>query len=796
MEKYQGLTSAKALEKHQSFGKNEIVVKKQFSAVSLLAVQFLTLINAILFITSFLAFFVGDSLDAYFILAIIIINALFGFFQEYRAEKSLEKLKAYTSETARVIRDGIETQIDTKELVPGDLVILSEGDRIPADGVLKETHHIEVDESILTGESLPLTKNFHDLVYLGTLVITGRGYFEVLAIGTQTKFGQIAQSLVTIKNDKTPLQKQLNTLGIILTAIAFSIAFLLIPIGIMQGKMLVPLILLAVSIGIAAVPEGLPAVITIALALGTNRMAKQKAIVRKMPSIETLGAIQVILIDKTGTLTKNTMRVKKVWTNTKKDITDIQIASILGNTAALITKAKFLGKDTQPPDWDIVGDRTDGALLLWTRQENQQLENEIKKGRIVDEFVFDPKRKTITTVFEKNDTYHVFVRGAPELILKKSKNSTKDKETIKKAIEENAKNGLRIIGFGTKILHEHSGFNRDQLENDLTFLGIVCLYDPPRDEAKLAVKAAKQAGVRVIMVTGDNELTALAIAKEIELVEKDEDVITGEKLDILSDDQLTLLLGKTRIFARTKPHDKLRLVSLLKNQGYITGVTGDGVNDALALKKADVGVAMGEKGTDVAKEASDIILVDDNFATLVKAIEEGRTIYRNIVTAIVYLLSGNLSELSLVFGASLLGLPTPLLPTQILWINLVTDSLPALALASDTKSPKILSEQPRDPKSPILTSHRLSIIATIGFGLAALLIGLYAFLLPLMPEIKAQTIIFNTLIFLHLIMAFVVRKQSPFRINKLFIFSAVIIVFLQIIITTVPALQKIFHLSI
>ncbi|MBI2034813.1 MAG: cation-translocating P-type ATPase [Candidatus Levybacteria bacterium] len=795
MEKHHGLNLQEVEEKKKTFGKNEIIVKKRYSAVSIIASQFFTFINAVLLTASFFAFIINDTLDAFFILAIILINAIFGFFQEYRAEKSLEKLKTYTSARSRVIRDGKETQVSTKDLVPGDLVVLSEGDRIPSDGKLTESHHVEIDESILTGESLPVFKDSGDSLFLGTLVTKGRGYFSVTEIGMKTKFGQIAESLATVTADKTPLQKQLKTLGKVISILAIGISLFLIPLGLMQGETLLPLLLLAVSIGIAAIPEGLPAVITIALALGTSRMAKQKAIVRKMPSIETLGAMQIVLVDKTGTLTQNTMRVKEVWTknNTHKDL--LKYACVLGNTASLIVKTESSAKE-KPTDWDIVGDRTDGALLLWVKEQDPAIDEDLQKGKVIDEHVFDARTKTITTVFEKQGKRYVFVRGAPEAVLAKSKASAKEKKHIQSIIDKNAENGLRVIGFGSKIEMHDNLMNRDHLEENLTFLGIACLYDPPRKEAKDALIEAKKAGIKVLMVTGDNELTALAIAKEIGLIEKDEDVITGEEFEKLTDDQLYSIIEKTRIFARTRPEDKLRIVTLLKRQGYIVGVTGDGVNDALALKKADVGVAMGETGTDVAKEASDIVLADDNFATLVHAIEEGRTIYHNIVKAITYLLSGNLAEISLVFGASILGLPAPLVPTQILWMNLVTDGLPALALASDTKHPDILKQAPRDPKIPILTQKRMGIIAIIGFGIAIFLLVAYQILLSFQNEAVSKTIIFNALIFLHLMIVFVVRGQSPLRANKFLYISIILTLLVQALITTTPFFQNIFHLGL
>lgn len=396
------------------------------------------------------------------------------------------------------------------------------------------------------------------------------------------------------------------------------------------------------------------------------------------------------------------------------------------------------------------------------------------------------KQKTITTIWENNKIKYTFVRGAPESIIAQSDLSVKEREYDTSQFGQYAKEGFRIIGFGVK---------KDK-ELYLTFLGFVAIYDPPRPEAKQAIQEARMAGIKTIMVTGDNPLTALAIASEIGLIEKGEDVATGEEIEKLPDEELGKLILKTRIFARTKPEDKLRLVSLFKKLGYVVGVTGDGVNDALALKRSDVGIAMGEKGTDVAKEASDIVLTDDNFSTLVKAIEEGRTIYNNIVKAITYLLSGNLSEISLVFFATLLGMPNPLLPTQILWINLVTDGIPALALASDTKDPNILKHKPRNPNAPILSNHRLIFILTAGFSLTLLLLVLFKLLLSFSAsETFARTIVFNALILSHMMLAFIVRGGSIFKMNKFLVIGALLTLLLQVIITTTPFFQSIFHLG-
>lgn len=773
-----GLTTQEAKELLSKYGKNEIVYIRHFKALKLFLSQFPNVINGILTAASFFSLFIGELIDAIFIFSIIFLSAVFGFIQEYRAEKALEKLKSYVKPLSRVIRDGKEVQIETSEIVPGDLVVLSTGDYIPADGKLVLNYNIEADESILTGESLPVGKKLNDNVLSGTIVTKGRGRFLVEKTGLETKFGQVARALEDVKSERTPLQKNLNVLGKVLSLIAVIVAASLIPIGVSQGKESFTLILIAVSVAVAAIPEGLPAVLTIAQSIGTARMVKNNALVRKMNAIETLGAVQIILSDKTGTLTTNEMKVKKHYLTKKENLRNILLASVLGNTASLVEKGS--------KKFDVLGDKTDGALLLWANMTDPKINAEKEKGKIVDEFVFDPKTKTITTVFRKNRTNYVYVRGAPEQILSKTKLSAKEREEVDKKIAEFANEGLRVIGFGLKV---------DGAKH-FEFLGFVGIYDPPRKEAKDAVAKAKAAGIQTIMVTGDNKLTAVAIAKEVGLIEENEDVIEGFELDNIKDEELEKIILRTRIFARTTPEHKLRLVEILKKMGYVVAVTGDGVNDALALKRADVGIAMGKKGTDVAKEASDIILLDDNYASLISAIHEGRTIYKNILKAITYLLSSNFSDIFFVFFAILLGLPLPLLPTQILWINLITDGLPAMALASDNKAYGILREKPRNPNEPILNLPRLTLIMTVGLTLTlGLLLTFYSLLQANYSETLSRTITFNLLIFSHIAVAFLIRGRTILRPNKFLIFAAILTIILQVIITTTPSLQKIFHLG-
>ena len=783
-----GLSQASVLSLQRTHGKNKISVSSSTSLVSLFFSQFTTLINGILLSGAILAYAVGETLDTVFILVIIVLNGIIGFVQEYNAEKAVEKLKSYAVQVVRVIRDGKEAEIDSEDLVPGDIVVLSEGDRIPADGVLTTSHHMENDESILTGESLPVLKETGHEVYLGMLVTKGKGLMKVTSIGLSTKFGKIAKTLTSIHTDPTPLQKQLTVLGRYLSLFSVSSAGILVLLSLWKGQPVHEALLLAASVAIATIPEGLPAIITIALALGALKMAQKKSIVRKMSSIETLGSIQIILSDKTGTLTQNKMVVKTHWLAGKDTLSDLLTACVLGNTASYVKTGD--GRE------EMIGDKTDGALLKFAHEQLPTHHERIKEGLVIDEFVFDSERKTISTVWEHSQKRAVYVRGAPEMILENSKTSEKEKEEILSQITSYAQKGYRVIGFAYKPITTNENYTRESLESDVLFLGIVGIYDPPRVEAKEAVETAIKAGIIPIMVTGDNEVTAASIAKELGILENDQDVLTGETLAKMSDADLLEILPRVRVFSRAQPEDKLRLTTLLQQKGYVVGVTGDGVNDSLALKKANVGVAMGQTGTDVAKEASDIIVTDDNFATIINAVGEGRTIYRNIVKSITYLLSGNLSELGLIFFGTLVGMPSPLLPTQILWINIVTDGLPALALASDKRPGDILSEKPRNPKEQILSRSRLQFIFGIGGGLTILLLFVFWTLLKITSEGIARTIVFNLLIFSHLTVSILIRGQSIFKLNRLHIVTILLTIALQILITFTPFFQEIFRLEL
>ncbi len=758
-----GLSSHKVQALFKQYGYNEISEVKQFTLIKSIIGQFDNVLILLLIAAGGVSFFVGERLDSLFIFLIVILNAFFGLYQEFKAEKALSFLKKLTVTTIRVIRDGKEQQIDSRYLVPGDLVYIEEGAKIPADCQIVESRNLEINEASLTGESLPVIKNSHDpnsnQLFMGTVVAKGRGYAQVLKTGNQTKFGTIAKTLTTIKETKTPLQKKLDVFTKQIGIIGITASLVVFIFSFIQDKSLIESFIFAVSLAVAAVPEGLPAVMTITLAIGVERMAKKKAIVRKLNAIEALGSITVIATDKTGTLTANQMRVKKIFIEdnvyeitqppllTNQPFSKIVLNGILCSTATLVTKIDH-GKD-----FDIIGDATEGALLLMAHKVGMIPETVREKWKIIDELPFNPVTKRMTVAvrrlsLSKDSLHYVFSKGAPESILSISSQilignkptplSSHHISQIESEFERFARQGLRMIAFSYKK-NDGSNFEKDQI-----FLGFVGIADPVREEVLAAVKKTIEAGIKVIMITGDNPLTAEAIGIETGIIRKGEDIITGHQLDNYSDQELMPILAKVKIFARTSPVHKYRLVKLLQKQGEIVAVTGDGVNDALALKQADVGVAMGITGTDVAKETAHMIITDDNFATLVGAVEEGRNIFNHIKNAIKYLLACNMGEVIYVIAAVIFQLPI-VTALQLLYINLVTDGLPAIVLAFSPNDSNIMREKPR---------RVLTILGKLDFKyifLVGILTAILAFVSFLPSVIFSQPKIATTLVFTSII---------------------------------------------
>ncbi|MFZ6034549.1 MAG: cation-translocating P-type ATPase [Patescibacteria group bacterium] len=691
-----GLTGSQAESFLKQYGYNTISEPPKKNILIKFFEQFNNFLTILLIAAAVLSYFLGEGIDGGLIIAIVILNAFFGLYQEAKAEQSLKALKEMTVTKVRVIRDGQQVEIDSKFLVPGDIVYIEEGVKLPADGHVIETINLEVNESALTGESLAIGKKLKDEVYSGTIVSRGRGIINVTKTGDLTKFGMIAKNLSSIVEGQTPLQKKLSDLTRFIGIGGIGLSLLVFVISMAEGSGYFPAFLLAISLAVAVVPEGLPAVMTITLSIGMKRMAGKKAILRRLSAIEALGSITLIATDKTGTLTTNRMQVKEVYVDGKKyqENSLPELANHPFNlmvTNGILCSTASLVYTHDHGSWDVLGDPTEGALLYLAQKKGVEIDEFRKQWKLLKEDPFNSVTKMMSVQVEKNDIKikTVFSKGAPESILSQSKRilsgkteknlTSSEREKLEKVIVEWASQGLRVLAFSY---------------NDGTFLGMVAIHDAPRPEVNEAISKAKRAGIKIVMVTGDSEKTAEAIGVSTGLLEDGDDILTGSQVEEYTDDELIKILPKVKIFARTNPFQKHRIVKLYQRLGEVVGVTGDGVNDAIALKQADVGVAMGLIGTDVARETADMVITDDNFATIVTAIEEGRGIINSIKNAIKYLLSCNVSEaIALIIGL-LLGLPTLFYPIQLLYINLVTDGLPALMLAFSPRDPNLMSITP------------------------------------------------------------------------------------------------------
>lgn len=816
---HEGLTDREAQKRLIKYGPNEIIDRPRATPLQILISQFTSVLIILLIVAAVASLFLGDVLDGFFILLIVILNGILGFVQEYKAEKAIAALKKMTVSSVRVIRDGLEHKLDSKLLVPGDLIILEEGDKVPADCRLAESLHLEANEASLTGESMPVEKMADNpdknSVFMGTVIVKGRARAVVSTTGMETKFGAIAASLSKIEEEETPLQKKLSTLGKQLGGLALGASAVVFFIGYYSRQPLIEMALTSISLAVAAVPEGLPAVITITLAVGMQRMARKKAILRRLSSIEALGSTTVIATDKTGTLTKNQMNVTHLWlegktyeaNDAKLDASHAAFGRLL-TTGVLCNNASLVYKEDHST-FDVLGDTTEGALLLLASDKGIASDAVKENGTAAEEFAFDPTPKMMTVVWKKGKTLTVYTKGAPESVLAKSTSwisagrvkplTPSAKKAIDSAFRDFAKEGLRVIALAYKDVRQVPR-DRTAAEHNLTFIGFVGIADPAREEVNAAIAVARAAGIRTIMITGDNELTARAIGVKIGLMETGDEVITGAQFTQLSDEEAVNRLPQIRIFARTTPDQKLRIVQLLQRMGHIVAVTGDGVNDALALKQSDVGVAMGITGTDVAKEAADMILTDDNYATLVTAIEEGRTIFDNIKAAIKYLVGCNIGEILAVLIGMLLGWPLILTPVQLLYINLVTDGLPAIALAVSPKREQIMHRKPRTARHMF---DRMDIgwflevsLLTAGTTLIAFSIGQFMHNLPL-----ARALAFTTIILVqHFILLDVwARERSSLNLtiyaNTLFIFTFFSPLIFQVFLLSVPFLSDIFDVT-
>ncbi len=767
---------------------NVLPEPKQTPLIGIFLLQFQSFLTMLLFLAAAVSFVVGDILDGSLIIFIILLNATIGFLQEYKAKKDVQALRKMVVQTTRVIRNGKEIQIESKFLVPGDIVVLESGDRIPADGELISSVNMTVDEAPLTGESAPVIKEMGEQVFMATTVLAGRGKFKVLFVGIQTKFGQIAKNLEAVIDEKTPLEIRMADLGRKIGLGVLGVIFVFGLIGVFQGRGFLEMFFSGVAFAVAAVPEGLPAVLTIALAVGVRRLAKRKAIVKRLSATEALGSIDVILTDKTGTLTKNEMTVKKIILASGKEINVSGVgyssvgeikgdgdASELIKIGVLCNTSSLVPLEDHNVSFKVLGDTTEGALLILARKAGIDIDMLRTGNPISDEIPFDATTRIMTVVVGKDK----LTKGAPEKIISSSNNLNENqRKALLLQTNKLASEGLRVVAIS---------------KND-EYLGMMGIYDPPRAEVFEAIKSCKGAGIHVVMATGDYPETARAIASEIGLIESGEEIVTGEQLAEFSDEVLNQNLLKIRVFARMTPSDKLRVVEAFQRLGKTVAVTGDGVNDAPALKRAQVGVAMGITGTDVAKEAADLIITDDNFATIVAAIEEGRVIFVNLLKSIKFLLASNFGEVLTVVGAVLLGLPIPLSPLALLWVNVVSDGMPALALAVDVKDGEILRKSAHEMKKgkSIFGREDITFLFGVGFFIAAITLGVFWILLP-QGEAIAKLGAFTAIVFLDLVVAFLVRgrKQKLFS-NKLLLWSVLATAAIQVIILIIPAVREIF----
>ncbi|MBI4095988.1 MAG: calcium-translocating P-type ATPase, SERCA-type [DPANN group archaeon] len=833
--KASGLNQAAAEKRLEEFGPNKIERKKRITPLIIFLSQFKSILIAILIFATILSAYLGNMLDAAVIFLIIILNAVIGFFQEYRAEKAIEALEKFAAPKARVLRDGKITEIFAEGVVPGDVVLLETGDRVPADARLIEALSLAIDESTLTGESTPVEKLIGELaentpladrkniVFMNSVVVRGKAKCLVFGTGRQTEIGKIATEIEEIKNEQTPLQERLSGLSKSLGLVIILIAGLVFAIEYFRGLDIINVALTSISLAVAVVPEGLPAVVTIGLAIGVQRLARAKSIMRKLTAAETLGSCSVICSDKTGTLTKNQMTVKEIFASGRYFSVDGQGYSpdgeILfeGKEADIKSEgelAKMLlcgalcnnaSLHKEKAGWQISGDPTEAALLVSARKAGLN-ENSLKSEyNQIAELSFDASRKRMSSVFKFRNKIVVFVKGAPESVLSKCKFIMKngrvkfltshDRDEIIKANTAMASKALRVLAFAEREMPSAvRDYKIESTESDLVFLGLQGMIDPPRPEVKSAIQACEDAGIKVIMVTGDHALTAKAIAQQVGLRG---DVVDGVELAKMTDKALAEKILGVGVFARVTPEDKIRIVRALQNKNKVVAMTGDGVNDAPALKKADIGIGMGS-GTDVAKEASVMILEDDNFATIVKAVELGRNIYDNIRKFVLYMLSSNVGEVFVILGASLVGLPLPLIAVQILWMNLLTDGLPAVSLAFDPAGKDIMNRKPRSPNDAIITNDMVGTILLVGFVMLFSALGLFKFELFNGASLEmARTVAFTTLVVVEMFNVFNSRSEIESAFSSMFsnsylILAVVFTIALQLAVIYAPPLQKAF----
>ncbi len=839
-----GLSSEDVAGRRKQFGYNQLEEAEKQSALLLFFSQFKDFMVLVLLAATLISGLLGEYIDAIAIIAIVLINGFLGFFQERKAERSLQALKELSAPQVAVLRDGNWVKLISKEVIVGDIIRFSSGDRIGADVRLIEVNNLEVEESALTGESIPVTKSknpvngenmslgdLENMAFMGTMVTRGNGIGVVTSIGMKTAMGQIADMIQKAETMTTPLQRRLEELGKVLITIALILTALVVGIGVIQGHDMYTMFLAGVSLAVAAIPEGLPAIVTVALSLGVQRMIKKKAIVRKLPAVETLGCASVICSDKTGTLTQNKMTVTHLWSggrtwtvtgsgyepngqfysgaqrvtpHSEPPLQQLLTFGMLCNHAELVTREQLFIVD---------GDPTEGAILVAGLKAGLARESLQKKFTIVKEFPFDSTRKMMSIiVVDHNGNHFSVTKGAPDVLAGKSESilwegrlhakTNELSQKVEEAISEMSSNALRNIAIAYKPIDARSveSMTERDIENGVTFIGLQGMIDPPRPEVKQAVKECRAAGIKTVMITGDHLLTAKAIAKQLGILKNKDRVLDGKALNDMDVHELEEIVDDVSVFARVSPEHKLKIVKALQNKGHVVAMTGDGVNDAPAIKSSDIGVAMGITGTDVAKESSSLVLLDDNFATIKSAIQEGRNIYENIRKFVRYLLASNVGEILVMLFAMILALPLPLVPIQILWVNLVTDGLPAMALGLDKPEDDVMKRKPRHPKEGVFARGLGWKVVSRGFliGGATLLAFILSYKTHPDHLAYAQTVAFATLVMAQLIHVFDCRSEvsvfsrNPFG-NMYLVFAVLSSLVLMLLVIYIPSLQPVFH---
>lgn len=863
-----GLSGEDAAERRKQSGQNELSEGKTVSPLTLLLNQFKDFMVLVLMGATLVSGLLGEYLDAITIIAIILLNGALGFVQEFRAERSLRALKQLSAPTAKVIRDGKSEILPAKMLVPGDIVLLESGDRIPADVRWLECSALYAEESALTGESLPVSKHSEpihaeeiplgdqkNIGFMGTMVTRGTGRAIVVRTGMDTEMGKIADLIQNTESQETPLQHRLEQLGKILIYVSLGLTIVVVAAGILHGQPATAMFLAGVSLAVAAIPEGLPAIVTIALALGVQRMIKRKAIVRKLPSVETLGCASVICSDKTGTLTQNKMTVTRLWTGGRAlavtgegyaptgQILDkgravdlkhdqglrrmLQVGALCSNAEIIETfpsemrgkrktkdKVNELDKGVASSSiWELKGDPTEGALVALSAKMGLTSQSLAVTYSREKEFPFDSERKLMSVVVGHPGGRMLCTKGAPDVLLSRCTYMLWDggvvpctptlRQRVLDANEELASGALRVLGMAYRDMRPNESVNSEkEAESQLIFIGLAGMIDPPRREVRDAISITRRAGIKTVMITGDHGATAEAIAHQLGILQRGGTVLTGSQLTRMDDDELDKISDNVYVYARVSPEHKLRIVKSLQRHGHVVAMTGDGVNDAPAIKAADIGISMGITGTDVTKEASSLILGDDNFSTIVAAIEEGRNIYENIRKFIRYLLASNVGEILTMFFAMMLGLPLPLVPIQILWVNLVTDGLPAMALGVDQPEKDLMEHKPRGAKENIFARRLGWKIVSRGLLIGLCTLAAFWLTLRIAPEnpaqlVRAQSVAFATLVMAQLIHVFDCRSsrsvfhRNPFQ-NRYLVLAVLSSVLLMLAVMYLPLLQPVF----